>query len=321
MDELKPNDVRTIDLVICTYNRSDRISPLVENVLAVRVPDGWRRRVYLVNNNSRDDSAEVATRLAERHAPDLTYVFEGKQGLSNARNAGIAAGSGDLVGFVDDDELLHPDWFVEAVRAFEADPDLGYISGTCEPDYESPPPDWLPLRTYPAVLGVIRLTDHVTRYGPAFDEVMMGGNTVIRRAALDRVGGFNPNLGRSGNGTQTGEDREMQTRLHAAGFEGEYRPDLIIYHHVPTHRMQRGYFLRWAYSDALATARSDRIRKGRLSRLGLPAWRWRRAVEGIATYALGSVTGKPPARRFEGLLNVVNLAGGLAGIATWKKAR
>lgn len=312
---------RRLDLIICTYNRSYRLEPLLKNVMTTPVPPGWERRVYLVNNNSSDDTAEVAERLVEAYGSALSYVFEEKQGLSNARNAGIAAGDGELVGFVDDDELLDENWFFEAIQPFEDRQAIGYISGTYEPDYAAPPPDWLPLKTFPAVIGVIRLGNRNRDYGPDFDEVMMGGNCVIRRTALDDVGGFNSKLGRSGSGTQTGEDREMQQRLEEAGYRGQYRPRLVIFHHIPEARMKRSYFIRWAYSDAIFTTRSDRVIQGRLSRFGLPAWQWRRAGQGLLTYVFGGLFGADPARRFEGLLNAVLLAGALVGLMTWSKAK
>ncbi|EMD82084.1 glycosyltransferase [Pacificimonas flava] len=304
---------RTFDLVVCSYNRSDRIEPLCANLMSTPVPNGWRRRVFLVDNNSTDDTAEVGKAMARRYGPELAYMFEPRQGSSAARNRGIAASDGELVGFVDDDELLQEDWFHAAIAAFKADADLDFISGVYEPNYEAPPPRWLPTHNYPAVIGIVKPSTQVQTYGEWPGE-LMAGNFVIRRSVIEEVGPFDPDYGRYGTGTGTGEDRELHQRLLRAGKRGQFRPELVIRHAIPESRMRRSYYMRWAYSNGQSNARMDRGQVAGPAFLGLPRWRWRQGIMGLGTYLLGPLSGVEASRRFGGLLDFVSLGGQLSGL-------
>ena len=86
------------------------------------------------------------------------------------------------------------------------------------------PPSWLP----PSKVGVIGVVDagsqHV--YGTS-QAMLMGGNAVISRAVLQKVGLYATDLGRKGDRPLADEDTDMYMRLLAAGARGIYVPDLV----------------------------------------------------------------------------------------------
>ncbi|MGW1894479.1 glycosyltransferase family 2 protein [Streptomyces sp. NPDC002004] len=103
----------------------DIVFPCLDEAAALpwvlsRVPDGWRALV--VDNGSRDGSADVARDLG------ATVVPEPRRGFGAACHAGLAAATADVVGFCDCDASLDPSLlvpFVERIAAGGADLVLG----------------------------------------------------------------------------------------------------------------------------------------------------------------------------------------------------
>ena len=98
--------MKKLSLIIATYNRAQSLLRTLRSVVSQSAaPELWE--CIVVNNNSTDNTAEVfACFAAENQDFDLKMVTETKQGLSNARNAGITASKGKYVAIVDDDETL-----------------------------------------------------------------------------------------------------------------------------------------------------------------------------------------------------------------------
>ncbi len=86
--------------------------------------------------------------MARGHA-HLRYVFEGQQGLSYARNAGVAAARAPLIAFTDDDVRAACDWVVSIKRAFDEHPEVDCIGGKVLPRWLSDPPLWLTREHWP----------------------------------------------------------------------------------------------------------------------------------------------------------------------------
>ena len=97
--------------------------------------------VIVVDNNSTDDTRRSST--ACRPVPALRTVVERKQGVSHARNAGIAAARAPIVAFFDDDVRVAPNWIETIIRVFADDPGTEVIGGKVLPDWAAPPPCWL----------------------------------------------------------------------------------------------------------------------------------------------------------------------------------
>ena len=105
--------MKKLSIVVATYNRSQSLLRTLRSVVGQPAPaEQWE--CVVVNNNSTDDTEAVFADFAAAHPTfDLKIVTETKQGLSNARNCGIAASVGEYIAIVDDDETLE-DTFVES---------------------------------------------------------------------------------------------------------------------------------------------------------------------------------------------------------------
>src|ERR1035438_10111695 len=99
-----------VSVVLCTYNRCQSLARALESIAASQMPECVDWEVLVVDNNSKDRTREVTVECCLRYPGRVRYLFEARQGLSNARNAGIQEASGEVLAFMDDDVTVEPNW-------------------------------------------------------------------------------------------------------------------------------------------------------------------------------------------------------------------
>ena len=110
----------------------------------------------------------------------------------------------------------------------------------------------------------------------------MGGNAILRRAVLLKVGLYKTWLGRTDKGLLSGEDEELYGRLLASDAKGMYLPNLKIYHHVVPERLTKKYFRSWCFWRGVSLGLLERTRKQDCAYLlGVPRWHYRSAARGL----------------------------------------
>jgi glycosyltransferase involved in cell wall biosynthesis len=300
-----------LDVIIPTYNRCEMLQRTLASLLAAEAPAGLEARVTVVDNNSKDRTREVVGEWRERFGGRLGYVFEdGAQGRSPAVNAGIRATDGDLVGIIDDDEEVDGGWFA-CVREVFAEGGVDFIGGPCVPRWGAPAPAWFP-DDYRGVIGWVDGGDRVIPFAE-YPGILMGGNAVLTRDVLERVGLYSTELGRTDKALLSCEDEELYGRLCAAGARGFYRPDLIIHHYVPPERLTKRYFRRWCFWRGVSRGVIDRNQEAQVVYFaGVPRFLYGRAARGIGRKVRGAMprrNGSDPARQFSDELSVYDLAG------------
>lgn len=310
-----------LDVIVPTYNRQDLLERTLASLLAAPVPEMLQVRVTVVDNNSQDATRQVVEQWQPKFAGRLNYVLERKQGRSPAINAGIMATDGDLVGMIDDDEEMDFGWYARVASAF-ADPELDFIGGACLPRWGMECPAWLP-RDYLGVIGWIEGSDKAQAFGDGYGGLLVGGNAVIRRALLERVGLYATTLGRSGGNLLSAEDQDMFERLMATNARGLYLPDLIIYHYVPPERLTKRYFRRWCFWNGVSLGMIDRERRAPVVYLGgIPRWYYGRTARKLLKAGGASLRPrKNPAQIFSGELSVWDLAGFIYGKHFYRPSR
>jgi glycosyltransferase involved in cell wall biosynthesis len=268
-----------LDVVVPTYNRSELLRRTLSSLLRAPVPDGLDVTILVVDNNSKDDTRQVVEQMRAGTKRPLIYLRETKQGLSHARNAGLAAGTGEIIGFIDDDEEVDEHWFEVVAREF-SDAATQFIGGPYLANCAVPMPAWLPTG-YNGVIGVSEPRPRAL-FEAAFQGHLNGGNAVFRRTVFERVGVYDVRLGRSGKGLLSEEDAELYRRILGAGLRGFHVPELIIYHHIPASRLTRKYYRSWCYWRGVSHGVADRERQEAAAYLfGLPRYRIRQALSGL----------------------------------------
>lgn len=300
-----------LDVVVPTYNRSGLLRAAITSLLRAPVPADLEVRILVIDNNSKDDTVEVVQQLQKDAAPPVLYFRETKQGLSHSRNRGIAEATGDLVGFIDDDEEIEENWYRVIAREF-TDPEIQFIGGPYLGNWVSPEPDWLP-PGYHAAIGVIPPKPR-GYFGKELGANLMGGNAVIRRSVFDKVGTYSPKLGRSGKGLLSEEDAEFYRRLDLAQIRGLYVPDLAIYHYIAPERLTRKYHRRWVYWRAVSQGvLSKELPEPVKYVCGIPTYRVGRAFRALLTMPGRMLNRKSKGQSFANELAVWDLAGFVYG--------
>lgn len=231
----------SLDVLVATYNRSALLARTLESLLAAERPHGLEVRVTVVDNQSTDDTRALVQSFVPRFDGRLHYIYESRAGKSHALNAGIAATRHDLVGMIDDDEEVDRSWLSTVAAAFE-DPTTDFIGGPYVPRWGAERPPWCGAANR-AAIGWVDNGPRIEQDTPEFGGMLMGGNAVLRRSVLERVGAYTADLGRTSDGRLLScEDRDMYNRLLAIGAKGFYRPDLVILHYVPPERLTKRYF-------------------------------------------------------------------------------
>jgi glucosyl-dolichyl phosphate glucuronosyltransferase len=297
-----------VSIVVCTYNRAESLKDTLATLakLVVRPTRAWE--VVVVDNNSRDHTHQVVEQT-QRTWPRLRYVFEAAQGLSHARNRGIAESTGEVILFTDDDVLPEPDWMettLAGLEKYRADACGGYIA----PIWETPPPAWLTERFY----GFLAVrTDRTDDYPiESASQAPFGANMAIRKAVFDKVGLFDTNRGRKGKVLASGEDGEMFERLLAAGFKAVFLGQSRVHHKVEAFRVTKRYFRRWRFQTSRNIAQSRGL-EGNRRLFNIPLYVFPQLLRSIMRMLWGHLT-KPRDEAFNREIVVFHFLGLIHGL-------
>ena len=197
-----------VSVIVCAYNAAETLDECLTSLERLAYPDF---EVIVVNDGSRDATGAIA-----RQHPSCRVIDLEHGGLSVARNAGLAAATGDIVAYTDADVRVDPDWLTYLVQPF-ASTDVVAAGGLSLPPLDSP---WIALCVARAPGGPthVLLDDRTAEHVP-------GCNLAIRRDALQAIGGFNPIYLRAG------DDVDVCWRLQGAGGRIEFAPAALVWHH------------------------------------------------------------------------------------------
>jgi len=102
-----------VSVVICAYTE-ERYGDLMEAIDSVRRQSLAAHEIVVVCDHN-----DTLGERVRREAADAVVVANREQrGLSGARNSGIAAASGDVIAFLDDDAIAEPDWLEHLVPPY-----------------------------------------------------------------------------------------------------------------------------------------------------------------------------------------------------------
>jgi glycosyltransferase involved in cell wall biosynthesis len=211
-----------VSVVVCSFNGERTLCECLEGLCALDYPDF---EVIVVNDGSTDQTAAIAASYPVR------LITTENQGLSNARNTGLSAATGEIVAYIDDDAYPDPHWLQYLARTFMegdwaavggpnlAPPDDGFVAGC--------------IANSPGGPVHVLVSDCEAEHVP-------GCNMAFRRSALAGIGGFDPQF------RVAGDDVDLCWRLQAHHFKVGFSPAAVVWHHRRSSirgylRQQRGY--------------------------------------------------------------------------------
>jgi GT2 family glycosyltransferase len=237
----------SVSVVICAYTE-DRLADLGAAVRSASEQHPTPAEVLVVI----DHNAALLARATETFDAAAVMANRFAKGLSGARNTGVAAASGEIVAFLDDDAAARPGWLAALAAPF-SDPDVMSAGGKVVPNWEDKAPPWLP----EAFWWVVGCSYEGLPTEPAAIRNPIGANMAFRRDVLAEVGGFSESLGRVGKNPAGCEETELSIRASQCWPQRHhtYAPDAIVDHRVPLARGSWSYFVRRCYSEGLSKAR------------------------------------------------------------------
>lgn len=200
-------DLPHVDVIVSTLNEERYVERCLEHVLGQDYP-GELVKAVVVDGGSTDSTVCIARRLAAADDRLMLIADERRPNLPEAINIGLAHGTAPVVAKIDAHGYPAPDFISRAVEALEgATPDVACVGGRPEQTGETAWGEAIALaRTSRFGVGGSTYAGSTTR--EFVDTVQCG---VYRRAALERVGGFDASM-------TFGEDDELNWRLREAGY-------------------------------------------------------------------------------------------------------
>ena len=221
-----------ISFIICTYNREQYIYECLSRLASNTAKEEWE--IILVNNNSTDNTAAECARFAADYKPaNYHYFVETQQGLSFARNRGIKEAKGDWFVFLDDDAMVEKDYIANLKKHLTSHHEASAFGGQIVPFFEDGEPAWCSKWSMGFVSAIDRGNE--THVFPK-NKFPIGANMGIKREVIDAIGTFNTELGRTGNNLLGGEEKDLFFRIHNAGYQILYFPDIAVRHCIPGRR-------------------------------------------------------------------------------------
>jgi glycosyltransferase involved in cell wall biosynthesis len=191
-----------LSFVVPAYNEETYLPACLESILAQTRELGDDVEIIVVNNASTDRTREVALGYT-----GVCVVDEPRKGLTFARQAGFAASRGELIANVDSDSRLTPGWVKTVLETFAREAKMVALSGPFY-YYDLTPRQRVSVQVfYAAAFMVYALNRYVLRAG----SMVQGGNFVLRRKALEQIGGFNTAI------AFYGEDTDIARRMNQVG--------------------------------------------------------------------------------------------------------
>jgi glycosyltransferase involved in cell wall biosynthesis len=200
-----------VSVIVPTYNRGEMLRAALESVLAQTVPVG---EIVVVDDGSTDDTHAIVESLAARdeRAHVLYLGGEHTNRRGEVRNRGVAASSGDLLAFLDSDDLWKPERIERQLSALSRAPQAGFAFCNVQRfDENGPigPPCLSPAARYDGRI-----------LGDMLEEPLAVSSTLlVRRQVFQDVGSFRD--------LRMNEDYELTLRL-AAHSPANYVPDTLV---------------------------------------------------------------------------------------------
>jgi len=196
-----------ISVVICSFNGARTLHDCLEGARQLEYPDF---EVIVVDDGSTDATAAIAQEYCCR------LVRTENRGLSNARNTGIEATSGEFVAFLDDDARPDPHWLFYLASAFRR-PGYAAVGG---PNIAPGGDGWIASCVANAPGGPMHVlvSDREAEHIP-------GCNMAFRKSALEAVRGFDPRF------RVAGDDVDLCWRLTERGLRLGFHAGAMVWHH------------------------------------------------------------------------------------------
>lgn len=258
-----------IELSVITCSHNPRADYLTEVIDALKKQtfdkECWE---YIIIDNA--SSEPLAGRIDLSWQPNSRHVREEKLGLTAARLRGIQEATGEILVFVDDDNVLDADYLEQVLRLATAWPMLGAFGGQARPHFEEEePPAWT--RQYWARLAIREFDKDAWSSIPCLEETTPNGaGLCVRQRVAGEYLAYHANrkrmlvLDRAGTSLLSAGDLDLAATACDLGLGNGLFTSLKLTHLIPRERVEENYLLRLTEAqcfsaEVLKSFRSDAI--------------------------------------------------------------
>jgi glycosyltransferase involved in cell wall biosynthesis len=229
-----------ISVVVCTYNRQDVLPDCLDSLINQNV-DSANYEVIIINNNSTDSTQAVAESYVKNNY-NFQLHFQPEQGLSHARNMGIAKANAEYIAYIDDDARVPENWIYTALRIIkEHKPDI--FGGPAFPIFPGGKPEWY--KDEYGIRGDMGETGWIQK------GFIIGTNIFFRKCLLVEYGGFDPDLGMKGDSIGYHEETRLVRRAFTEGRKVFYCKELFVRDLIPDYKKSLAFFIQSKFSAGL----------------------------------------------------------------------
>jgi GT2 family glycosyltransferase len=196
-----------VTVVVCVYNGERTIDSCLASLEKLKYPN---YEVVVVNDGSSDGTRQIAEGYEY-----IRLINQDNKGLSEARNVGIRAATGEIVAFTDADCMADPDWLTHLVARFQSS-EFAAVGG---PNLTPPDDSFVAscVAVSPGAPTHVLLDDEVAEHIP-------GCNMAFRRDALEAIDGFDPIF------RAAGDDVDLCWRLQNKGYKIGFSAGAVVWH-------------------------------------------------------------------------------------------
>lgn len=209
MENLPP-----VSVIIPVYNCEKFLDSALESVFSQTYPA--ELQVIVVDDGSSDQTPDIAKRYS-----GVEYLYQENSGVSAARNTGLEVAEGDMIAFLDADDMWKPEKLREQMLFMEENPGIPVTGTYAENFLESGAelPTWIQRQE-----NWQKLDDHI-----------IPSTMAVRKLVFDDVGGFDTSM-------PSGEDTDWLWRVKEAGFKTDIIEKFLV------KRRFHGANLSWKYA-------------------------------------------------------------------------
>lgn len=254
-----------LSVVVCTHN--PRRVFLERTLAALRAQQGVAAPWELVLLDNASATPLAATYDLGWH-PHGRHVREDTLGIAAARMRAMREARSDLILFVDDDNLLAPDYLARGLAYAAGRPDLGVWGGQLVPEFEREPAEWT--RRWWSYLAIRPLNRDLLAAAPTdYEAIPPTAGEFIRRVVweryLTRVAADQRHLILGLRGTEriSGQDTDIALCTFDLGLGAARFRDLILTHIMPASRLEEPALLKLVESISFSTVVVEALRGGR----------------------------------------------------------
>jgi glycosyltransferase involved in cell wall biosynthesis len=233
-----------LSIIICSYNRANYIGDAL-TALYNQTASLDQFEVYIVDNNSTDNTAEVFKTWRASHSNGkFEYTTETKQGASFARNTGAKLANTPWLCFIDDDAIASPHYVENVIKHTQDQPLIVGFGGKIIPKYIPAEPKWMSYY----VSSLVGNFDYAPNAcGFENGKYPLESNMIVAKKVFDQVGGFNEQIpGVVGTLRIGGEGKELFYKIMDLDHTIYYDPNIMVHHVVEVSKLTPEYLYRVA---------------------------------------------------------------------------